>query len=146
MVTLIPQPDPDSTFSGWTGACSGTGACQAMMAGARFASASFARVPTAIDTTYYHTDVIGSVRALTDATGAVLQRHDYLPFGEDAAPMTGDPMRFTGKELDPETALQNLGARYLRNSWGRFSRVDPLHVGAAMTDPATVEPVRVRQK
>jgi len=33
--------------------------------------------------TYYHTDAIGSVRMVTDATGAVVQRHDYLPFGEE---------------------------------------------------------------
>jgi hypothetical protein len=41
---------------------------------------------------------------ITDATGAVVIRHDYFAFGEDTLPMTGDPRRFTGKELDPETA------------------------------------------
>jgi len=30
---------------------------------------------------------------------------------------------------------QRFDARYYRQTWGRFSQVDPLHVGAAMTDP-----------
>lgn len=135
VVTLTPQPDPGSTFGGWLGACTGTGTCQVTMSNAKFVSATFSKIPTSIDTTYYHTDVVGSVRAITDATGAVVIRHDYMPFGEDGQPMTGDPMRFAGKELDPETALQYFSARYYRNTWGRFSQVDPIHVGAAMGDP-----------
>ena len=51
--------------------------------------------------------------------------HDYLPFGEDTQPLTGDPMRFGGKQLDPESALYNFEARYYRNTWGRFTQVDP---------------------
>jgi RHS repeat-associated protein len=62
-------------------------------------------------------------------------RHDYLPFGEDTQPLTGDPMRFAGKELDPESALMNFEARYYRNTWGRFTQVDPVHVDAALFDP-----------
>ena len=31
---------------------------------------------------YFHTDAIGSVRMTTDANAQVLQRYDYLPFGE----------------------------------------------------------------
>lgn len=45
------------------------------------------------------------MRASTDEVGAVLERHDYRPFGEDVALLTDDPNRFTGKQLDPETAL-----------------------------------------
>jgi RHS repeat-associated protein len=135
VVTLTPVPDPDSTFTGWSGACSGTGGCQVTMSGARLVAATFAKTPGTITTTYYHTDVVGSVRALTDQTGAVVLRHDYLPFGEDSQSMFGDPMRFAGKHLDPETALHYFEARYYRQTWGRFSQVDPLHVGAATTDP-----------
>lgn len=57
------------------------------------------------------------------------------PFGEDTAPLTGDPNRFAGKQLDAATALHYFDARYYRQTWGRFTQVDPLHVGAAMTDP-----------
>jgi RHS repeat-associated protein len=77
-------------------------------------------------TRYYHTDVIGSVRAITDEVGAVVTRHDYRPFGENTNPLTGDPRRFAGKELDPETAMQYFDARYYRNTWGRFTSVDPV--------------------
>jgi RHS repeat-associated protein len=86
-----------------------------------------------VATTYHHTDAIGSVRALSDDTGATVIRHDYLPFGEDTQPLTGDPMRFAGKELDPESALMNFEARYYRNTWGRFTQVDP--IGGSLTDP-----------
>jgi len=67
---------------------------------------------------------------VTDAAGNVMKRHDYFAFGEDTAAMTGDPRRFTGKELDPETALHYFGARYYRNLWGRFTSVDPVMVVA----------------
>jgi len=75
--------------------------------------------------TYYHTDVLGSVRAVTDAAGATVARHDYAPFGESTSPLTGDPRRFTGKERDAETAFDYFDARYYRNVWGRFTSADP---------------------
>ena len=31
---------------------------------------------------YYHTDAIGSVRMVTDASGVSLGRYDYTPFGQ----------------------------------------------------------------
>ena len=31
---------------------------------------------------YYHLDAIGNVRAVTNAAGQVVERHDYLPFGD----------------------------------------------------------------
>jgi RHS repeat-associated protein len=128
IVTLTAVPDPGSTFAGWGGSCAGavSGPCVVQLNGDRFVSATFTKTPNHIATTYYHTDVIGSVRAITDETGAVVSRHDYLPFGEDTQPLTGDPMRFAGKELDPESALQNFEARYYRNTWGRFTQVDPV--------------------
>ena len=56
---------------------------------------------------YYHTDAIGSVRMITDATGAVIDRYDYLPFGERWAPPAQpapDMRQFAGKERDAERA------------------------------------------
>src|SRR5262245_40620715 len=32
---------------------------------------------------YYHSDAVGNVRLVTDATGNVIERHDYQPFGEE---------------------------------------------------------------
>jgi hypothetical protein len=40
-VTLTPVPDPGSEFKGWSGACSGTGACKVTISAARSVSAEF---------------------------------------------------------------------------------------------------------
>lgn len=93
---------------------------------------------------YYHADAIGSVRAITDATGTVVARYDFLPngqtFGNDAGSST-NRVQFAGKERDPETAapgtgpLDYFGARYYQSQTGRFSSVDPDHVNGNLTDP-----------
>jgi RHS repeat-associated protein len=99
-------------------------------------------VPPPVVAQYYHLDVLGSVRAVTDASGALVRRHDYLVFGEDVAseepqglPPLAKQQRFTGKERDAETYLDYFGARYYRNVWGRFTTVDPGHVGGNIFDP-----------
>jgi len=88
---------------------------------------------------YYHTDAVGSVRMVTDATGAVVARYDYLPFGElwPTSPANSNPdaRQFTGAERDPETGLDYLGARYLRAQSGLFLTPDPGHVGGDIFDP-----------
>lgn len=88
---------------------------------------------------YFHTDAIGSVRMVTDATGAVIARYDYLPFGErwDYPPNPNPDVRqFVGKERDSETGLDYSGARYYRPQSGRFTSVDPfLDPATAAADP-----------
>jgi RHS repeat-associated protein len=132
-VTLTAVSDTGSVFVGWTGACSGTSTCAVTMAGAQYVAARFVPVAGSPGLTFYHTDTIGSVRALTNESGTTIIRHDYGAFGEDTAAMTGDPLRFGGKELDPETGLENFEARYYRQTWGRFSAVDP--IGGLPSDP-----------
>ncbi|MEO8682348.1 MAG: RHS repeat-associated core domain-containing protein, partial [Vicinamibacterales bacterium] len=79
------------------------------------------------------------VRMITDATGAVVARYDYLPFGElwpIMPPPTPDVRQFAGKERDSETGLDYFGARYYRAVSGRFVTVDPvLNIKAALADP-----------
>jgi len=101
-------------------------------------------VPAIAQTTqvveYYHTDVLGSVRAVTNQQGQVIRRHDFLPFGEELQPTVPPPDKplFTGKERDAETGLDYFGARYQRAGVGRFTSVDP-----AMTiDENLVDPQR----
>ena len=84
---------------------------------------------------YYHVDALGSVRAVTDASGAVVRRHDYLPFGEENGVPGSDARRFTGKERDGETGLDYFGARYYASQMGRFTTVDPGHVNGNILDP-----------
>jgi RHS repeat-associated protein len=87
---------------------------------------------------YYHADAVGSVRAITDASGNEIQRYDYLPFGESwpsGAPPVQDPKRFTGQERDTETGLDYFGARYYASQTGRFTTVDPGHVSGDIFNP-----------
>ncbi len=44
-VTLTATPDQNSTFAGWSGACSGTGTCKVTMSAAQSVSAEFAAIP-----------------------------------------------------------------------------------------------------
>jgi RHS repeat-associated protein len=92
---------------------------------------------TADEMTYYHLDVLGSVRAISDETGRLVRRYDYLPFGEDpAGPTDGDTRRFTGKERDAETGLDYFGARYYAARDGRFTTADPaMTVEDNLVDP-----------
>jgi RHS repeat-associated protein len=87
---------------------------------------------------YYHTDAVGSVRMITDETGAVIHRYDYLPFGErwDSPPNPNPDVRqFVGNERDAETGLDYVGARYYRPQSGMFTTVDPGHVNGDVLDP-----------
>jgi RHS repeat-associated protein len=89
---------------------------------------------------YYHTDAIGSVRMVTDATGAVVARYDYAPFGTTVPtnPPNSNPdqRQFAGKERDTETNLDYFGARYYASQTGRFTTVDPaLDQEKALVDP-----------
>jgi RHS repeat-associated protein len=85
---------------------------------------------------YYHLDALGSVRAVTNQSGAVVRTHDYRPFGEGENPAAGsEPTRFTGKERDAESGLDYFGARYYASRSGRFTTVDPGHVGGTIFNP-----------
>ncbi len=88
--------------------------------------------------TFYDTDVIGSVRRITDASGAVVEEHDYQPFGREYPPpaagaQPAQPVQFAGKEYDAQTELNYSGARYHESLTGRF----------ASSDPITINPLRV---
>lgn len=69
-----------------------------------------------------HTDGLGSVRALTDGSGNVTQTFATDEFGNAALTQGGntEPFRYTGQQLDSETGLYDLRARYYWPSIGRF--------------------------
>ena len=85
---------------------------------------------------YYDTDAIGSVRAVTDASGTV-SYYDFTPFGEPwSVPSTPGTRQFTGRERDANTGLDYFGARYYASQAGRFTTVDPgLQVEQALVNP-----------
>jgi RHS repeat-associated protein len=77
------------------------------------------------DTTYFvHADHLGSTRLVTKMDKSVRDSLDYLPFGEQIAGDTATTHKFTGKERDSESDLDNFGARYYSSSLGRFMSPD----------------------
>jgi RHS repeat-associated protein len=88
---------------------------------------------------YYFSDHLGSARVIAAASnGAVEQQMDFYPYGGIAYTSGADPnhYKFTGKERDSESGLDNFGARYYGSSLGRFMQTDPIWVKAdRMLDP-----------
>ncbi len=102
---------------------------------AAFATAT-AHAQTSEVVTYYHADAIGSIRMITDANGQVVERHDYLPFGEEwPASSSPEHRMYAGKERDQEAGFDYFGARYYASGGGRFTNVDPGHVNGDIYDP-----------
>jgi RHS repeat-associated protein len=78
---------------------------------------------------YYLTDLLGSVRAVVDGTGAVVQAQDFYPFGlpmDRRSRQQGTPAEenFTGYEYDRETGLLYAGRRMYLGALGRFTTRD----------------------
>ena len=73
-------------------------------------------------TSFYGYDGHGSVRLLTDATGAVTDRYDYDVFGNiiSQAETTPNLYLYSGEQNDPNLGLYYLRARYLATGVGRF--------------------------
>jgi RHS repeat-associated protein len=75
---------------------------------------------------YYQSDGLRSITALSNAAGSLSQTYTYDSFGNTTA-LTGtltNPFRFTGRELDTETSLQFSRHRYYDASIGRFTGED----------------------
>lgn len=74
---------------------------------------------------FYHPDHLGSTDIVTDESGALVEKTDYLPFGEV---LTGgnDRFLFTGKEKDQATGLQYHGARYYDPEMMKFTQPDSM--------------------
>ena len=75
---------------------------------------------------YYVEDHLGSSRVMTSSAGAVCYDADFLPYGQevDYTSTCGSNYKFTGKERDPESNLDNFGARYFTSQMGRFMSPD----------------------
>ncbi len=76
---------------------------------------------------YYHHDMTGSIRLITNSSGNMADSHDYYPYGEEvgAQPAIRDEYLFNGKLRDVETGLYYFGRRYYAAPPGRFLSVDP---------------------
>ena len=78
--------------------------------------------------TYYHNDLLGSPIAATNASGQVIWRENYRPYGErltNDANSSANRVWFTSRRQDAETGLVYMGARYYDPAVGRFMGRDP---------------------
>jgi RHS repeat-associated protein len=76
---------------------------------------------------YYHFDGLGSVIALTNSSGNMVERYSYDVFGEpNRTSSVGNPYMFTGRRYDAETSLYYYRARYYSIYSGRFLQADPI--------------------
>lgn len=76
---------------------------------------------------FYHTDGLGSTRAITDTVGLVTDRYTYDAFGVllNQTGTFGNSFGFAGEQRDSQTNLDYLRARYYDPSLGRFISKDP---------------------
>jgi RHS repeat-associated protein len=87
---------------------------------------------------FVHTDWLGTSRLWNSATYPTynFQTCTSLPFGDGLNCTSGAPgtLRFTGKERDSESGLDDFGARYNSSQWGRFMSPDPSNVSGSIVD------------
>jgi RHS repeat-associated protein len=111
---------------------------------------------------YYHSDALGTVTDVTNASGVAQWKYEYEAYGAQrtATDVSGSApenrLRFNGQYLDPETTQYHLRARQYDPASGRFSGLDPvdnaltaaydaayLYAGArptVLTDPSGLDP------
>jgi RHS repeat-associated protein len=79
---------------------------------------------------YYFSDHLGSHGVVENTNGTACEQDiDYYPYGsvqnDYCATQLSQRYKFTGKERDSESGLDNFGARYDASSLGRFMSPDP---------------------
>ena len=82
---------------------------------------------------YYHFDGLGSVIALSDENGDIVERYSYNVFGEpNRVSSVGNPYLFTGRRYGSGTGLYYYRARYYNPHIGRFMQPDPIAYKAGL--------------
>src|SRR5579864_1498051 len=90
---------------------------------------------------HFFLDALGNVRSVYGDGDPDGGTSDYYPFGGERPITTGGvnvPFKFTGKERDSETGLDNFGARYNSSQFGRFMSPDDPFVGWDQYDPQSL--------
>jgi RHS repeat-associated protein len=110
-----------------------------------FGGKRVARIDSASNITFYFEDYLGSSRLMADSTGAVCYDADFYPYGGERPYTTTcqQDYKFTGKERDAESGLDDFDARFYSSSLGRFMSADwsaiPAPVPYAnLTNPQTL--------
>ena len=84
------------------------------------------------NTSYFGTDILGSVRNTTDKYGAVQSEYNYDAFGNPYLSNLDNDMSFgyCGKIYDNGTGLYDYGFRDYAPNQARFTTIDPIRDGA----------------
>ena len=99
---------------------------QAALAAVLLLGASLCAVQ-AQEVVYYHTDALGTPVAMTNASGAVIQRREFEPYGRQLDPaVLADGPGFTGHVADAATGLVYMQQRYYDPAIGTFLSTDPV--------------------
>ncbi len=83
-----------------------------------------------------HVWLVLSADVVTNSSGAIQNESDYYPYGGERVytqTVADQNYKFTGKERDPESGLDNFGARYDSSNLGRF--MTPVRVNG-ITQPS----------
>jgi RHS repeat-associated protein len=83
-----------------------------------------ARAQTTVE--YVHTDALGSVRAISDEHGNIIERFEYEPYGALIGKANLDAPGYTGHVMDAATGLTYMQQRYMDPQLGVFLSVDPV--------------------
>lgn len=88
---------------------------------------------------FYFSDHLGTHSLITDANGDMPAQaeSDFYPYGGEISIISGDSNRykFTGKERDTESGLDNFGKRYNASTMGRFMSPDAFYKDSHVADP-----------
>ena len=91
------------------------------------------------DIFYFHPDHLGSTSYITTKNGSISQHVEYIAFGEvlfeEHSSSFSSPYLFNGKELDRETNLTYMSARYLDMKTSLWLNVDPMAERYYMNSP-----------
>jgi RHS repeat-associated protein len=103
-----------------------------------FGGVRIARRDASNNVVYYFSDHLGTTHVVTNSSGTILDDSDFYPFGGERAvtSSSGNAYKFTGKERDTESGLDNFGARYYASTTGRFLSPDDTKY-ASLADPQT---------
>jgi RHS repeat-associated protein len=102
-----------------------------------FGGKRIARRDPSNNVVYYFADHLATSRIVASAAGSILDNSDFYPFGGERVIQSGsgNTYKFTGKERDTESNLDNFGARYNSSAIGRFMSPDTLKFTRDLSDP-----------
>ncbi|GAB3468147.1 hypothetical protein GCM10027321_36270 [Massilia terrae] len=122
---------PSSAWVGYPSSCTWTASGSGGTA--TYSETMTTTQPSSSSVTYIHTDALGSPVARTDASGNLISRTTYEPYGYVSSGATPD-IGFTGHVNDADTGLTYMQQRYYDPVAGRFLSIDPVTTDANTGD------------